>query len=227
MVKIIYDCLTLSGKKWINCENTSHLFSYDGLAKCSKQKISSKEFSANYGSVNNVCEDCVKSLAADDVIIKQIIDTAPYRQFKFPEIQRCRSCSANLGVKFGRHEILSSDVANDVELIEYAYKMMERWDNPMPKRHVCECKTLIPQLTADILEKLCVIFDTGWVGKSGGRCITDFSRRMTFGFEPTSEQLTGLIKLLSLKDCPGYTGVTVTKKDACTYEFFTTNDSSD
>ena len=76
--------------------------------------------------------------------------------------------------------------------------------------------------------------DTGWIGRSGGRCITDFSRNITFLYELTSDELEALRQeLANDPKCPGWTGVICQESKGYSvgagwmYVFHTTWDSSD
>lgn len=71
--------------------------------------------------------------------------------------------------------------------------------------------------------------DTEWTSSRGGRCITDYSREITFSRELSSEELNLVKKTLAETDCPGWTGVSgyLADKEKMLYRFSTTWDSSD
>lgn len=72
-----------------------------------------------------------------------------------------------------------------------------------------------------------ILSESNWVGAKGGRCITDYTKRIVFQSEPSQDELTQVKTFLRDNDCPGWTGVTVYKRDNVTYDFLTTLDSSD
>ncbi len=68
--------------------------------------------------------------------------------------------------------------------------------------------------------------DTGWSGRKAGRCITDYTRSLTFERELTAEELSALRAWLDGDRCPGNFGVHL-RASGATVTATTTLDSSD
>lgn len=77
--------------------------------------------------------------------------------------------------------------------------------------------------------KIKVLSDSGWgKGVTGGRCISNFTRTITFSKELNEEEIITISKILEDDDkCPGWTGVSSFEKGNNSYGFSTTWDSSD
>lgn len=69
--------------------------------------------------------------------------------------------------------------------------------------------------------------DTGWIESPGGRCITDYHRRMLFERPLEPNELADVAEYLATNNCPGWTGIHVSELGRAHYEFTTTWDSSD
>ena len=81
----------------------------------------------------------------------------------------------------------------------------------------------------DVASDLSVKKDTGWSDPiRGGRCIKDYSRKVTFSRDLDREELKKVCEIMQEKHCPGWTGVSGYKvQDTEVYSFSTTWDSSD
>jgi hypothetical protein len=88
---------------------------------------------------------------------------------------------------------------------------------------------LLQDKIQQIAPDLTILEDSGWdKGRSGGRCITDFSRNVKFSRLLTKEELKQVCEIMASAHCPGWTGVFGRNKENETvYNFSTTWDSSD
>ncbi|RLC12700.1 MAG: hypothetical protein DRI24_17005, partial [Deltaproteobacteria bacterium] len=134
-------------------------------------------------------------------------------------------CASTLGEEADRNNaVLNCYLA----AISFGAGTMKAYDNVIPSFRPDDSADRINEIKSSLEESgLLVIADNGWRGRSGGRCITDYSREVTFNREVTDEELCLYREMLSLDSCPGYTGVLYRKLSVSQFSFSTTMDSSD
>lgn len=112
--------------------------------------------------------------------------------------------------------------------IAFGASTMQNYDNCIPdfRPDDTEERLAIVREELDFMNVI-VVEDSGWKGRSGGRCITDYTRSVLFNVAPTMEELALFREMLSLDKSPGWTGIGCRKLGVAQFTFTTTMDSSD
>jgi hypothetical protein len=170
-----------------------------------------------------LCETCVAQATVGDFLLR--IRTSEDRRYRIPMlvVDGC-GCGGHVAFCFGLGSVMRGDIALQLALIQYG-TTMANWDNG-PPTHACDCDKRLAEINTKV-KALPVIEDGGWKGRSGGRCITDYTREVKFSRDLTEAELDLWIEHLRRKDCPGWTGVGCRRCDEGRYVFTTTMDSSD
>lgn len=112
--------------------------------------------------------------------------------------------------------------------IAFGAGTMKTYDNVLPDFRPDDTedrlKIILVELERHGVE---VVEDSGWRGRPGGRCITDYSRTVTFSTTPSDADLALFQEMLSLDECPGWTSIGSHQVNFAKYIFTTTMDSSD
>ncbi len=219
---------TATGCKWRTVKNTTHLFRY-GNSICSNMSMGPVETDDVYAPV---CTRCLKLAAAGDFIEKNWNEHTGTRQYNFPTVAVHGTGCGHISSFFWRRDVELKEVRDDVPqlafqiaLLKHGYDSMVRWDNAPPE-HACDCDRILKEM-GNPLENIGILEDSGWTGRNGGRCITDYTRKIVFKKNLTPDEERLVVNFLTRKDCPGWTGVHQRQLYGNTYMYTTTMDSSD
>lgn len=171
-----------------------------------------------------ICTICADAAGPGDFVQKVFV--RGIRSYRFPIQQICGTgCGGITGAIFFGYRIDAGRALN-LAMFEHGTGAANH-DNPPPSL-VCSCGLRLQEM-GDILARIGVVSDTGWVGSSGGRCIVDFARHIKFHRRPSLNEMTLILEFFRRKDCPGWTEIKHAESAVlpCTWVFSTTMDSSD
>lgn len=115
-----------------------------------------------------------------------------------------------------------------LQAIQFGASILKQYDNEIPDFRPDDSYERLAVVKKHLENvELEVVEDSGWVGRSGGSCITDYTRNVTFNMAPTLVELALYEEMLSLDRCPGWTQVSAREITKRTWQFSTTMDSSD
>lgn len=145
----------------------------------------------------------------------------------FPVVCACHQCGGYTGVHWeGKTQF--PELAYEVALVQYGFSHLGKYDMGPPVKNICNCELELERLRKQMKLLPSIVNDTGWKGRSGGRCITDYTRSIEFEQPLTDEEVGVLRGFVSRDNCPGMTGVgCYVGQQPNIYIFNTTWDSSD
>ncbi len=147
------------------------------------------------------------------------------RVVEFPYLLTCPTCHSYVGfVVPGGRTVPRADLAYSMALIMHGMKI-KTYDNSAPDGQ-CSCQEQLLQLQKWV-QNLPLESEGPWVGKQGGRAITDYSKTVQFGRSMSADEVKKFAHFLQLNSCPGWTKVVAKQIGDYTYQFSTTDDRSD
>jgi hypothetical protein len=194
------------------------------------KKTSANRYAINRPEVRqdfNIEGKTDEQLTLKDCFQKVFLDGK--RNGVFPTFILCRHCRGPIAFSIHGRVICRKDLAAQLMLLQHATIYFANSDNPLPILD-CNCDEWKLKLRAEV-QNLPPRAEDSWeeILSNSRRGITDYSKKVSFTWALTPDQVKLFCQYLDWFDSPGNSPVRV-KKSSDTeseYTFYTTLDSSD